>query len=506
MLCRFIVEDLKELYANGIEVTLPNGRKVPVRAALFFVACDIPASRKVCGFTAPGATCGCDKCANQWDTNPWHALSRDYSNFDMRQWRPRTKEQNRQRALEWSRLTTEQARKEHERRYGTRMTMLHELKYFDPIRCTTIDPMHNLFSGTASRMTHHWIKQGLIDKRKLEAMEIELRSMSIPPGYLIAAGHIRSGFAGMTSDELRSWTILYSVPLLIQKIDSNHLQNWLHFVQAVTLLCQPSITYHEIDEAHDLLLAFCRGCVNLYGDGFITPNMHLHCHLREVIRDFGPVYGFWLFSFERYNGIIKNIDTNSKDRFEVTFMKRFLRDTMSSTLTDAMFEAGADSFAYKLARLLTSPTNNDALKNLSFDLIAFERHASLTPLPHDYKKASGWEPLPPSSQPLATGDLVFMDDSHYKCLVAYYQSVFDGVCRPIPFTETQVGNKVHVNNRIQKIPKINILGQTFLSMASRQTRLGCTIAITMESPTGQRHLAPARPLYYFALGMGTLFD
>lgn len=65
MLYRFIVEELRTLYADGMPVTLPGGREINVRAALFFVACDIPASRKVCGFTAPGATCGCNKCANQ---------------------------------------------------------------------------------------------------------------------------------------------------------------------------------------------------------------------------------------------------------------------------------------------------------------------------------------------------------------------------------------------------------------------------------------------------------
>lgn len=117
LLHRFIVDDLKNLFANGIQVTLPNGDGVPilVRAALFFVACDIPASRKVCGFTAPGATVGCNKCSNQWDPNPWHALSRDYSNFNMSQWIPRTRERHRQLAEEWAELETEQAHKLHER-------------------------------------------------------------------------------------------------------------------------------------------------------------------------------------------------------------------------------------------------------------------------------------------------------------------------------------------------------------------------------------------------------
>ena len=35
----------------------------------------------------------------------------------------------------------------------------------------------------------------------------------------------------------------------------------------------------------------------------ITPNKHLHLHLKECVENYGCVYGFWLFSFERYNGL-----------------------------------------------------------------------------------------------------------------------------------------------------------------------------------------------------------
>ena len=425
-------------------------------------------------------------------------MSRDYSNFDMSQWRPRDKHSNRQQALQWSRLDTQQARTEHERQYGTRMTMLHELKYFDPIRCTIIDPMHNLFSGTASRMMHHWIKERFITKQELEKMEKQLESFSIPPGYTVAKGHIKSGFAGMTSDEWRSWTMVYSVPLLIGKLHTDDLTNWVHFVRAVRLLCQPSISPQDIDEAHGFLLKFCTGCVDLYGASFITPNMHLHCHLGEVVRDFGPVYGFWLFSFERYNGILKNIDTNSKDRFELTFMKQFLRDSMGTCLTDEMFQGGDGTFAYKIARLLVSPSPRPDNNGHHFDVIRYERYASLENRPAgDLHIAFGNEPLPPSSFPLATGDLVFMDRGHYEFLYQYYCNTYRNWFRPVRVGSGGPRTMYRVNDRIKKITKIDILGQTFLSLASRQTRLGCAITITITPPNGERILAPARALYYF---------
>ena len=40
--------------------------------------------------------------------------------------------------------------------------------------------------------------------------------------------------------------------------------------------------------------------------------------------DFGPIYGFWCFSFERYNGMLGAINTNKRN-IELQIMERFLR-------------------------------------------------------------------------------------------------------------------------------------------------------------------------------------
>ena len=39
--------------------------------------------------------------------------------------------------------------------------------------------------------------------------------------------------------------------------------------------------------------------------------MHLHRHLAERIRDFGPVYSFWCFAFERISSALQRILENS---------------------------------------------------------------------------------------------------------------------------------------------------------------------------------------------------
>ena len=52
--------------------------------------------------------------------------------------------------------------------------------------------------------------------------------------------------------------------------------------------------------------------------------MHLHTHLPDCVFDYGPVTGFWLFSFERYNGILGDFSTNNKS-IELQLMRKFTK-------------------------------------------------------------------------------------------------------------------------------------------------------------------------------------
>lgn len=52
--------------------------------------------------------------------------------------------------------------------------------------------------------------------------------------------------------------------------------------------------------------------------------MHLMAHITERIIDHGPVYAFWLYAFERMNGILGSFPTNNIDT-SVQLMRKFTR-------------------------------------------------------------------------------------------------------------------------------------------------------------------------------------
>ena len=58
----------------------------------------------------------------------------------------------------------------------------------------------------------------------------------------------------------------------------------------------------------------------------ITPNMHMSCHLRECVLDYGPLNHFWLFAFKRFNGILGQLPNNNRS-IETQMMQRFISDT-----------------------------------------------------------------------------------------------------------------------------------------------------------------------------------
>lgn len=58
---------------------------------------------------------------------------------------------------------------------------LQRLSYFDPVACTIVKPMHNLFAGTAKRMADLWLrfpelpgsKKTLLTEKGLQEMEAD---------------------------------------------------------------------------------------------------------------------------------------------------------------------------------------------------------------------------------------------------------------------------------------------------------------------------------------------
>ena len=326
-----LVSELKD-FLHGIPLrvrTTVGFSEEAVRCALLCVACDLPAGRKVCGFLSHSAARGCSKCMKIF---PGVVGSMCYSGFDRTIWPPRTNDTHRRNVKEIMKCNTKTARAKMESELGCRYSVLLELPYFDAPQMLAIDPMHNLFLGIGKHMIRIWIKNGLLDSSKFEQIQQFVDSTTVPCDVGRIPRKIATGFSGFKADQYKVWIMIYSIPVLFGHLPTEHLECWRHFVLACRILCQHSLSSVQINLLDALLMQFCKRVEHIYGKESISPNMHLLGHLREVLLDYGPVHEFWLFIFERYNGVLGKQPTNNR-AIESQFVNRFLRDNMASSFS-----------------------------------------------------------------------------------------------------------------------------------------------------------------------------
>ena len=229
--------------------------------------------------------------------------------------------------------------KKKESEVGCRYSVLLDLPYFDPVRMLIIDPMHNLYLGTAKYVFQKlWMVH--ITKGKTTQAEVNRRvaSLNVPASVRFSRIPSPTDYS-LTAEQWMIWVNYYSIYCMHGILSDAEIECWRTFVLASRLLSSPSISMEDISLASALLLSFCRRFEILHGPSSVTPNMHMHGHLTECIKDYGPLSSFWLFSFERFNGLLGDLPTNNR-LIEMQVMQRFVQDNfylqmLSYTPTDS---------------------------------------------------------------------------------------------------------------------------------------------------------------------------
>ena len=252
----------------------------------------------------------------------------DYSGFDREHWIPRTCACHREDTLKLQNITTKAELSRLESEMGCRYSELIRLPYFDAPRMLVIDPMHNLFLGRAKHFLKSvWVQKDIINDGNYKMIQERVNCVLVPSGMGRIPYKIQSGFASFTADQWKNWVNYFSLIALHDILNGDNLECWRHFVLACRILTLKSLSTSQIVLADALLMQFCKRTERLYHKDIITPNMHMHSHIRSCIEDYSPSHGFWLFAFERYNGILGRTPNNNRS-IEVQLMNRFVMDTL----------------------------------------------------------------------------------------------------------------------------------------------------------------------------------
>ena len=90
------------------------------------------------------------------------------------------------------------------------------------------------------------------------------------------------------------------------------------------VLASQSITKDAAEQGQGYIQQFCRLCLSLGVP--MVPNHHMAMHYARLISLYGPVYAWWLFAFERFNGLLESVNTNGHANgvMELTLARNWL--------------------------------------------------------------------------------------------------------------------------------------------------------------------------------------
>lgn len=479
------------------------GRSVWIRAALMMIACDQPAARKVSGFVAVGGTYSCHRCLKkmtriQSTTQPLIQKGKrkgkpnmktscsGFSDDEIKHWLPRDPDHHRFNCNRWAKAKSITARKKITRETGCTHTAFKNATPMNIIDCTIIDPMHNVYMGTGSKIIKLLKRAGVLDDAAIATLHALIKRVALPRD--LGAGmarKIKAGFSSMSADELKLFWLVFAEPFLKRSILGPKFTSKMRrlvcaFAAAVRLVSSAVLTTRQINEIGTHLLTTCRLMEDIFGASSISINQHLHVHLTDCLLDFGPSPAFNLFALERMNGALGRVPHNLS-ALEVSVMRHLSElvslmstptDTggwlklsdQASKLNNAMWESWAGSSAMSQNSSMKSAMSQ-AVAHLPHLRHPMQLRLGGTDIGRQWSLTHLGNEASPSIFPLQTDRLKDeLDDKTYDCLCEYFRKI-------LPLHEVTPPRLVHL------VKSIDVLGEKFGSISPRSTRQAtCLIA------------------------------
>ena len=254
------MSELLQLW-QGVKLNLPSGTSANFKCVLLGIGCDLPAARKTCGFLSYSANLGCSRCFQQFSRG--FGNRNNYANFNRDSWTLRTNARHRADVQKLLKCTSKTEQAKEESRLGCCYSVLLDLPCFRPIEMLPIDPMHNLFLGTAKPFARDlWIGRNILTHEALSIIEARLKNTIVPTGLGRLPVSIKTGIF-LTAEQ---WKNYFSVYCLGDVLPLPQVECWRKFVLACRRLVKYSVTSDDIAVADGLLLKFCQRSAELYGD------------------------------------------------------------------------------------------------------------------------------------------------------------------------------------------------------------------------------------------------
>lgn len=144
--------------------------------------------------------------------------------------------------MNWKHAQTLKKQQDIERVYGIRFSELLRLPYYDSIRFSVVDPMHNVL-GSAKHIVVLWKENGIIQNTHFTFVQDIVDKFVTPADVGRIPRKISSGFASFTADQWKNWTLIFSQVALKMILPDNHYRCWHAFVMECAPGLYPELVY-----------------------------------------------------------------------------------------------------------------------------------------------------------------------------------------------------------------------------------------------------------------------
>lgn len=197
--------------------------------------------------------------------------------------------------------------------YQKEITIFTQIKNLGLVKCVPLDYMHLVCLGVMRKLLLLWLQGPL--KNKLSGAQAtriskKLHSfrLSIPSDFTRKPRTLKY-IKLWKATEFRSFLLYYGAFVLKNELNETAYNHYLMFHVAIHLLANPEAVKNpaNIQTAKELLEKFVKLFGDIYGEKYVSYNVHNLKHLSEDVRNFGPLDGFSSFQFENYLCSLKRL-------------------------------------------------------------------------------------------------------------------------------------------------------------------------------------------------------
>ncbi|KAH9921364.1 hypothetical protein B0H21DRAFT_701660 [Amylocystis lapponica] len=243
------------------------------------------------------------------------------------------------------------------RDHGVRWSIMNILAGWLPASNTVLDFMHNIFLGLIAHLFMEILFKAYMfsgaggDNSAKQRFENVINAVRWPSHVTRLPKNLGENQSLKKADEWRRLLTITPIVLWASWKDQNdeipdieppippnakhnpeHSRNCRALYSAILLLCagvrilaSRKISMAQARIGQNFLVQYCRRLKSFGAN--LTINHHLSTHFAKFIKLFGPVYGWWLFAFERFNGVLERVHVNGHDggRMELTLLRHWVQ-------------------------------------------------------------------------------------------------------------------------------------------------------------------------------------